>query len=224
MSLLNACTGLLRRDLTLALRSPGQVVQPLAFFVMVASLFPMGVTPEREALSTMAGGVIWVGALLSVLLSLNALFKNDQDDGALDQLLLSPHPLPILVLTKVLAHWLTTGFCLTLMAPVLAIMLHLPKDGFAVLLLTLLLGTPTLNAVGAIGAALTVRVQQAGVLLTLLALPLYIPVLLLATGAINAAVEGLPFAGHLLWMAALLVLSASLAPFAIAAALRAIND
>ncbi|WP_051789549.1 heme exporter protein CcmB [Endozoicomonas montiporae] len=215
---------LLKRDLTLALRSPGQTLNPMAFYLMVASLFPMGITPNPQTLAQLAGGIVWIGALLAVLLSLDSLFKSDSDDGSLDQLLLSPHPLPLLVLAKVTAHWLTTGVALIVMAPVLALMLHLPAHAFSALCLSLLLGTPLMSLVGAIGAALTVKVQRGGVLLTLLSMPLYIPVLIFGTGAVRAAMDGLPYFGHLLWLAALLVLALCLAPLAIAASLRILVD
>lgn len=220
----SACLALIRRDLTLTFRSPGQAINPMAFFLMVATLFPLGIAPDREVLSELAAGVIWIGALLAVLLSLDSLFKSDQDDGALDQLLMSPHPLPLLVLAKVFSHWLTSGFCLTLMAPLLAIMLHLPSEAFSPLMMTLLLGTPVLSLAGAIGAALTVKVQRGGVLLTLLSLPLYIPVLIFATGAVNAAMQNMPYTGHILWLSVFLILGVCLAPLAIAGALRVINE
>ncbi len=219
-----ACMALIRRDLTLAFRSPGQVANPMAFLLMMASLFPLGIAPNREVLAELAGGIIWIGALLAVLLSLDSLFKSDQDDGALDQLLMSPHPLPLLVLAKVFTHWLTSGFCLLLMVPLLSVMLHLPGQAFFALLLTLLLGTPVLSLSGAIGAALTVRIQRGGVLLTLLALPLYIPVLIFATGAVEAAAQNMPYTGHILWLLVFLLLGICLAPLAIAGALRVIAD
>ena len=219
-----AFVALVRRDLTLAFRTPGQTLNPVAFYLMVASLFPMGISPQREMLSQLAGGVVWIGALLAVLLSLDSLFKSDQDDGSLEQLLLSPHPLPLLVLAKVLAHWLTTGVALILMAPLLGLMLHLPAQAFPALILSLLVGTPLMSLTGAIGAALTVRIQRGGVLLTLLTLPLYIPILIFGTGAVQNAMVGMPYTGHLLWMSALLVLGLCLAPLAIAGALRVVVD
>ncbi|MET4694526.1 heme exporter protein CcmB [Endozoicomonas lisbonensis] len=215
---------LIRRDLTLAFRTPGQTLNPVAFYLMVASLFPMGIAPQKEVLSQLAGGIVWIGALLAVLLSLDSLFKSDHDDGSLEQLLLSPHPLPLLVLAKVVAHWLTTGVALLLMAPVLGLMLHLPAQAFPALFLTLLIGTPLMSLTGAIGAALTVRVQRGGVLLTLLSLPLYIPTLIFGTGAIQNAMAGMPYTGHLLWMGALLMAGLCLAPLAIAGALRVVVD
>lgn len=224
MNGLSACLALIHRDLTLAFRSPGQTINPMAFFLMVASLFPLGIAPNQQVLAGMAAGIIWIGALLAVLLSLDGLFKSDQDDGALDQLLMSPHPLPLLVLARVFSHWLTSGFCLMLMTPLLAVMLHLPPEVFSALMITLLLGTPVLSLTGAIGAALTVRVQRAGVLLTLLSLPLYIPVLVFATGAIDAALHNMPYVGHVLWLSVFLILGLCLAPLAIAGALRVINE
>ncbi len=219
-----AMMGLIRRDLKLAFRTPGQSLNPVVFYLMVASLFPLGIAPERETLSQLAGGIVWIGALLAVLLSLDSLFKGDNDDGSLDQLLLSPHPLPLLVLGKVIAHWLTTGVALIVMAPVLALMLHLPERAFPALMASLLLGTPLMSLAGGIGAALTVRVQRSGVLITLLSLPLYIPVLIFGTGAVQSAVDGMGYAGHLLWLGAFLVMGLCLAPIAIAAALRIVVD
>ena len=191
---------------------------------MVASLFPLGIAPEKELLSQLAGGIVWIGALLSVLLSLDSLFRSDQEDGSLDQLLLSPHPLPLLSLAKIVAHWLTTGLALIIMAPVLALMLHLPYEAFPALMFSLLLGTPLMSLAGGIGAALTVRVQRGGVLLTLLSLPLYIPVLIFGTGAVQSAADGMGYTGHLLWMGALLMMGLCLAPIAIAASLRIVAD
>ncbi|MGB0360934.1 MAG: heme exporter protein CcmB [Endozoicomonas sp.] len=219
-----ACLALVKRDLTLAFRAPGQLLNPMVFFLMVASLFPLGIAPDRDVLSHLAPGIIWIGALLSVLMSINSLFKGDLDDGSLDQLLMSPHPLPILVLTKVFSHWLVSGFCLTVMAPLLAVMLYLPYDAILPLVFTLLLGTPVLSLAGAIAAALTVRIQSGGILLTLLSLPLYIPVLIFGTGAVNAAAQGMPWNGHALWLCVFLLSGMGLAPLATAGALRVINE
>ncbi len=223
-SLRRAFFELLKKELKGVIRSPGQAINPLFFFLMVATLFPLGISPESHTLSLISGGVIWVGALLSVLLSLDGLFKSDQRDGSLEQLLLSPHSLPVLVLAKVLAHWLTTGFLLTLVAPLSGIMLFLPPEALGVMVFSLLLGTPLLSLAGAISAALTVRIQQGGVLMTLISLPLYIPVLIFGTGSIQAAADGLPYNGHLLWLTTFLVLGLCLAPLAIAGALRLVVD
>jgi len=213
-------TATVRREFLLSFRRKSDLANPLIFFVMVATLFPLGVSPEPDFLAQLAPGVIWVAALLATLLSMDALFRSDYEDGSLEQLLLSPQPLFVLVLAKVAAHWCMTGLALTLMAPLLALMLFLPADGMAGLLLSLLLGTPTLSLVGAIGAALTVGLKKGGVLISLLVLPLYIPVLIFGTGAVQAAVTGLPLAGYLALLGALLALALVLAPVAIAAALR----
>ncbi|MGH8355519.1 MAG: heme exporter protein CcmB, partial [Pseudomonas sp.] len=164
-------------------------------------------------------GLVWVAALLAVLLSLDGLFRSDFEDGSLEQWVLSPHPLPLLVLAKVLAHWLFSGLALVLLAPLLALMLGLPARCLPVLLLSLLLGTPVLSLLGAVGAALTVGLKRGGLLLALLILPLYIPVLILGSGALQAALQGLPAAGYLLWLASLTALAVTLTPFAIAAGL-----
>ncbi|KAA0874765.1 heme exporter protein CcmB [Nitrincola tapanii] len=208
------------RELNLALRRRSDLINPLVFFLMVATLFPLGVSPEPSVLSTLAPGVVWVAALLATLLSLDSLFRSDFDDGSLEQMLLSPQPLFVVVLGKVLAHWLLTGLPLTLMAPLLAVMLFLPAEGMWGLMLSLLLGTPTLSLIGAIGAALTVGLRKGGVLLSLLVLPLYIPVLIFGTAAVEAAVTGLPLGGFLALLGALLAAGLALSPLAIAAGLR----
>lgn len=210
----------LKRELRLALRRRSDLVNPLIFFLMVATLFPLGVSPEPSVLATLAPGVVWVAALLSTLLAMDSLFRSDYEDGSLEQILLSPQPLFVVVFGKVLAHWMMTGLPLTLMAPLIGVMLFLPAEGMGGLVLSLLIGTPTLSLVGAIGAALTVGLRKGGVLISLLVLPLYIPVLIFGTAAVEAAVTGLPVAGHLALLGALLALGAALAPLAIAAALR----
>ena len=210
----------LKRELQLALRRRSDLVNPLIFFLMVATLFPLGVSPEPTILATLAPGVVWVAALLSTLLAMDSMFRSDYEDGSLEQILLSPQPLFVVVLGKVLAHWMMTGLPLTLMAPLIAVMLFLPAEGMSGLMLSLLIGTPTLSLVGAIGAALTVGLRKGGVLISLLVLPLYIPVLIFGTAAVEAAVTSLPLAGHLALLGALLALGVALAPIAIAAALR----
>ncbi len=187
---------------------------------MVATLFPLGVSPEPTLLAILAPGVVWVAALLATLLAMDSLFRSDFEDGSLEQILLSPQPLFVVVLGKVLAHWMMTGLPLTLMAPLLGVMLFLPAEGMQGLMLSLLIGTPTLSLVGAIGAALTVALRKGGVLISLLVLPLYIPVLIFGTAAVEAALTGLPVGGHLALLGALLALGLALAPLAIAAALR----
>jgi heme exporter protein B len=215
-----AFLALFRRDLTLAFRHRAEMANPLLFFVIVVTLFPMGITPEARILETIAPGVIWVAALLAAMLSLDTLFRSDFEDGALEQILLSPHPAAVLVLAKVLAHWLVTGLPLILVAPLLGVLLALPGEAMWVLVATLALGTPVLSLVGAIGTALTVGLRRGGVLLSLLVLPLYIPVLIFGSNAVGTAADGLPVAGQLYFLGALLVLSLTLAPLAIAAALR----
>jgi len=211
---------MLKRDLLLALRHRGDLANPLLFFLIVTTLFPLGVGPETRLLQSLAPGVIWVAALLATLLSLDRLFRSDFEDGALEQMLLSAHPVTVLVLAKVLAHWLVTGLPLLLMAPILALLLALPGDALGTLLATLALGTPVLSLVGAIGVALTVGLERGGPLLSLLVLPLYMPVLIFGAHAVDAAAAGLPSAGPLYVLGAMLLLAASLAPLATAAALR----
>jgi len=210
----------LRRDLALAFRHRSELANPLLFFVLVTSLFPIAVSPEPTLLRALAPGVIWVAALLATLLSLDAMFRSDFDDGTLEQLLLSPTPLPLLVLGKIAAHWLVTGLPLIVVAPLLAATLALPAAPAAALVVTLSLGTPTLSLVGAVGVALTVGLRKGGALLALVVLPLYVPVLVFGTTAVEAAAAGLPITGHLYVLGALLALAASLAPLAAAAALR----
>jgi heme exporter protein B len=209
-----------KRDMVLAFRRKSELVNPLIFFLIVASLFPIGVSPEPNFLSQLAPGLLWVAALLATLLSMESLFKSDFEDGSLEQLLLSPQPLFLIVLSKVAAHWLMSGLALTLIAPLLGVMLFLPSEGMPGLMLSLLLGTPTLSLIGAIGAALTVGLRRGGVLISLLVLPLYIPVLIFGSSAVQAAVTGLPLSGYLALLGALLALALALAPIAAGAALR----
>ena len=209
-----------RRDLLLAGRRRSEVVNPLLFTVIVISLFPLAISPAPETLRLIAPGIIWVVALLSVLLTLESMFRGDFDDGSLEQLLVSPHPLSLLVGAKVTAHWLVTGLPLILVSPLLGALTHLDAATIGVLAASLALGTPVLSFVGAIGVALTVGLRRGGALLSLLVLPLYIPVLIFGTNAVSAAMDGLPFNGQLLMLAAFLLLSLALAPFAAAASLR----
>jgi len=213
-------TTVLVRDIVAALRHPSDLVNPLIFFVIVVTLFPLAVSPEREFLADAAPGVLWVAALLATLLSLDMLFQADFQDGTLEQLLLSPHPLYIAILAKVSGHWLLSGLPLTLLSPLLALMLFLPLSALPALMLTLLLGTPVLSFIGAVGSALTVGLRKGGLLLSLLVLPLYIPVLIFSAGAIKAATIGLPIVGHLALLGAILAAALVLAPLAIAAGLR----
>ncbi|GAA3715123.1 heme exporter protein CcmB [Oceanisphaera sediminis] len=213
-------TGVLRRELVSALRRRADILNPLWFFVIVITLFPLGIGPEPTLLARIAPGIVWVAALLSSLLALERLFRDDFIDGTLEQLMLMPCPLGVLVLAKVMAHWLLTGLPLLLLSPLVAVLLSLDMVGFQAVFLTLLLGTPILSLLGAIGVALTVGIGKGGVLLSLLTLPLYIPVLIFATSAIEAASLGVPYDGQLAILAAMLVGSMTLAPFAIASALR----
>ena len=215
----NVFTQLLARETRLLFRRPAELANPLVFFAIVTALFPLAVGPESQLLQTLSPGLLWVAALLAVLLSLDGLFRSDFEDGSLEQWVLSPHPLPVLVLAKVLAHWLFSGLALVMLAPLLALMLGLPARCLPVLLLSLLLGTPVLSLLGAVGAALTVGLKRGGLLLALLILPLYIPVLILGSGALQASLQGLPADGQLLWMASLAVLAVTLSPFAVAAGL-----
>ncbi|MFO1418647.1 MAG: heme exporter protein CcmB [Methylotetracoccus sp.] len=216
----DAFLALLRRDLALSFRHRGELANPLIFFLMIVTLFPLGVSPDPELLRHIAPGVIWIAALLSAMFSLESLFRSDFDDGALEHLLLSPHPLPVLVLAKVIAHWLVSGLPMLLLSPLLALLLAMPAPSILALIATLALGTPLLSLIGAIGVALTVGLRRGGLLLTVLVLPLYVPVLIFATGAVSAAGAGLPIDGQIYLLAALLTLALTLAPFAIGAALR----
>jgi heme exporter protein B len=210
----------LRRDLRQALRRRSELINPLVFFALVITLFPLGISPDKALLATLAPGLLWVAALLATLLSLEGLFRQDLDDGSLEQLLLTPQPLPLLVLAKVAGHWLLTGLPLALMAPLLGVMLGLPSGAFGVLIASLALGSLSLSLIGAIGAALTVGLRRGGVLLSLIILPLYIPVLIFGAGAVQSAVTGMPSAAHLAMLGAMLALALLLAPLAIAAGLR----
>jgi heme exporter protein B len=210
----------LTRELQIALRSPGNMLNPLMFFIIAVSLFPLGGGADPEWLGRIAPGVLWVTALLAVMLSMESLFRSDYEDGTLEQLLLSPQPLYFQLLMKIFGHWLVTGLPLVVVAPVLAYMLALPAEGYAPLLWGLLLGTPTLNFIGAIGAALTVGLARSGLLLAVLVLPLSIPVLVFGAGMVETTLNGLPVAGIAAVLGALLVLALTLSPLAIAAALR----
>jgi len=219
-SLTRAFALLLKRDLTLAVRHRAEMVNPLLFFILVTSLFPLGVGANPNLLQAIGPGVIWVAALLAALLSLDNIFRSDFEDGTLEQFLLSSHPVSILVLAKVTAHWLVTGLPLLLVSPLLGVLLGLSGDGIRILMLTLLLGTPVLSLLGAVGVALTVGLRKGGMILSLLVLPLYVPLLIFAASAVDTAAAGLPVSAHLLFISALLVLALSLSPPATAAALR----
>ena len=208
------------RDMLLALRQRADVANTLLFFLVVVTMVPLGVGPEINTLRTIAPGVVWVAALLAAILSLNRLFAADYADGTLEQMVLSGEPLPVVVLAKTLAHWLTTGVPITVMAVLLGVMFDLPADAIGVLVASLVLGTPALSLIGAVGAALTLGLRGGGVLITLLVLPLYVPVLIFGAGAVEAVAGGLVPRGQMLLLGALSIAATVLAPWAIAAALR----
>ncbi|MEH6587889.1 MAG: heme exporter protein CcmB [Halioglobus sp.] len=214
------CSRLLRRQLVLAVRRPIEIGNPLLFFAMVVALFPLGLGPAPDTLADFAPGILWIIALLSNLLTSDGVFRSDFDDGSLEQLLLSPQPLYLSVLAYIGAHWLTTGLLLALASPVFAVMLNLPTQGIVALFLSLLLGTAVLSLVGAIGAALTVGLKRGGMLISLLILPLYMPVLIFGSAAVKAAVDGAPAGPFLAILGAMLSLAIALAPIATAAGLR----
>lgn len=222
--ILAAFVAITRRDLSLAWKRPGDVLNPLFFFAMVCTLFPLAVGPSAEQLQLNGPGVLWVAALLATLLSLNALFVSDHEDGSLDQLLVSPQPLPVLALGKSLAHWLTSGLPLVLISPLLAMTYRMPIDVMGVLMLTLLLGTICLSLLGSIGAALTVGLNRGTALLSLLILPLAMPVLLLGANTVSLAAGNEVYATGIWALAAYAVAALSLAPYATAAALRISNE
>ena len=208
------------RDLLLAMRNRSDILTTVFFFIIAISLFPLGIGPELDTLREIAPGVFWVAALLASMLALERLFAIDYADGTLEQLLLTPEPTTILVLAKVLAHWLITGVPLVLLSPLLGLQYDLSSEAIQALMLTLLLGTPSLSLIGAIGAALTLGLRGGGVLVSLLVLPLYIPVLIFGAGAVEATVSGLGGAGHVSMLGAIFLLSLVLAPLATVAALR----
>jgi len=216
----SAFTTLLKRDLTLAMRRRSDWLNPLVFFVIVVTLFPLGVGPDGSLLAEIAPGVIWVAALLATLLALDGLFRDDYIDGSLEQLLLSPQPLTILVLAKTLAHWMISGLPLVLLSPLLALLMQLPVRALPALLASLVLGTLSLSLIGAIGAALTVGLKRGSVLLALLVLPLFIPILIFGSSCVAAAATGFETSAQLSLLAGLFFLALALAPWAAAAALR----
>lgn len=214
----------LKRDLLLAGRHPGDWINPLVFFLIAITLVPLGVGPEAELLAVLAPGILWVMALLATLLSLDGLFRSDFDDGALEQCLVSPSLLYLTVLAKVLAHWLVTGLPLTLMSPLLGLMLALPEGGYGVLCLSLMIGTITMSLIGSVGAALTVSLRRGGLLLSLIVMPLYVPVLIFGASAVNDAALGNEVGVALAVLGTFGAMAAVLAPFAAAAALRICVD
>ena len=209
-----------KRELRLALRKGAEIINPLWFFLIVITLFPLGIGPEPQMLAGIAPGVVWVAALLSSLLAMERLFRDDWQDGSLEQLMLLPLPLPAMVVAKVTAHWVVTGLPLIVLSPLAALLLGLDLRSAVTLALTLLLGTPTLSFLGATGVGLTVGLRRGGVLLSLLVLPLTVPLLIFATAAVEAAAMHLAVNGYLAILGAFLAASMTLSPFATAAALR----
>jgi len=209
-----------RRDLTLAFRHKGEMMNPLVFFLIAISMIPLGLGPEKALLMRIAPGIIWVMALLATLLSLDSLFRSDFDDGTLEQLLISPHPLYLNVLAKVLAFWLATGLPLTLLSPLLGVMLSLPTGAFIALCSSLLIGTAAMSLIGAVGAALTVGLRKGGLLISLIVMPLYVPVLIFGASAVSDAALGQTYNMQLAVLGAILAMALLLAPLAVAGALR----
>ena len=219
-SLAASFLALLRRDLLLAFRRRTELLFPVAFLLVVVSLFPLGIGPGPALLARIAPGVIWIAALLATVISLDGLFRSDFEDGTLEQFILSGHPLTLIVLVKIVAHWLVAGLPLVLLSPLLALWMNLPTESLGVLILTLALGTPILSLIGSIGVGLTLSLKRGGQLLSLLVFPLYVPILILATAAVMAVSDGLPYGAFLGLLTAGLVISVTLAPFAAAAALK----
>jgi heme exporter protein B len=217
---MNRFVAMVRRDLKLSMRQGMDNVMVIMFFVLAVILFPFGVGPEPGILARIGAGVIWVAALLAAMLSLERLFQTDFEDGSLELLALQPLALEITVLAKITVHWLTTGLALIAATPLLAIFMNVPADGFWMLVLTLAVGTPSLSLIGAIGAALILGSRRGGVLLSLLVLPLYIPVLIFGVSAVDAAIAGFPIKSHLMILSGLLVASLALCPWAGAGAIR----
>ena len=215
-----ACVALMRRDFKLIWRRRGDALNPLLFAIIVVALFPLALGPETALLARIAAGTILVAVLLAMLLSLDTLFRSDLDDGSLEQLVLSPHPLALLLACKIFVHWLTTALPLLAVSPLLAQLLHMPPDVLSVLLAALALSTPLLSLIGAVCVALTVGMRRSGMLLALLVLPLIMPVLIFGAGACDAVQMGLAYSAPLLWLSAWLVIALVAAPLAAAAALK----
>jgi heme exporter protein B len=219
-TLAGAVLATLRRDLLIAYKRKNDLFNPFMFFVLVATLFPIGISPEPEVLGEISAGVLWISALLASLLAMDNLFRADFEDGSLELLMLSPHPLYFLVLAKNVAHWLVSGLPVVLVSPLIAYMLNFPEGAYSTLLLTLLLGTPVLSLLGSIGVALTVGLGSRGLILAVITLPLSVPVLIAGTLTVSQTLEGASLSGYLAIMGAMLVAAFTLAPLASAAALR----
>lgn len=222
--LFSVATALFVRDIRLAARRSTDVLNPLVFFVIVVSLFPLGVGPEPNQLQLMAPGVIWVAALLATMISLDRLFSHDYETGSLEQIVLAPQPLTLIIFAKIAAHWTLTGLPLVILMPLVAMQMNMTGEMIYISFLTLIIGTPILSLIGAIGAALTIGLRGGGVLVSLLVLPLYTPVLIFGAGAISTSAQGFSPDAHLSLLGALLALSLTFAPFAAAAAVRVSLD
>ncbi|HUD97476.1 MAG TPA: heme exporter protein CcmB [Woeseiaceae bacterium] len=223
-TLMQGLAAIVRREVLLAWKRPGDVLNPIFFFVIVSSLFPLALGPDAEQLRLLGPGVVWVAALLATLLSLNSLFLSDFEDGSLEQLLLSPQPLPLLALAKSIAHWLTGGLPLVMVAPLIAISFQMSEETLRAMLLTLTLGTVSLSLLGSIGAALTIGLNRGNALLSLLILPLAVPVLIFGTRSVSLSAAGDAYGAGVYFLGAYCMLAVSLAPFATAAALRISNE
>ena len=219
-TLAGAVVATLRRDLLIAYKRKNDLFNPFMFFVLVATLFPIGISPEPEALGEISAGVLWISALLASLLAMDNLFRADFEDGSLELLMLSPHPLYFLVLAKNIAHWLVSGLPIVLVSPLIAYMLNFPEGAYSTLVLTLLFGTPVLSLLGSIGVALTVGLGSRGLILAVITLPMSVPVLIAGTLTVSQTLEGASLSGYLAIMGAMLVAALTLAPLASAAALR----
>lgn len=222
--MLNVLLTVIHRDLLVAFRRRAELMNPVLFYAIVVTLFPLGVSPDVSFLSKLAPGVVWVTALLAALISVERIFKQDFEDGSIEQLFLSPYPVSLLIFGKVVAHWIITGVPMLGIVPIMAMLLHIPGQVLPVLWISLLIGTPILSLVGAIGAALTVGLGGGGMLIGLLVLPLYIPVLIFASSAVSAAIDGQAVSGQLAMLGAGLILALILAPLAISASLKVSMD
>lgn len=217
---MNGVLAIMSRELRLAVRQSSDSMMVIAFFVIAVVLFPFGVGPEPQMLARIGPGVIWVAALLAAMLSMERMFQADYEDGSLELLALTPVPLELTVLAKVLSHWLTTGLPLIIVSPLLAIMMNIPSEGWGVLILSLALGTPTLSLIGAVGAGLILGARRGGVLLSLLVLPLFIPILIFGVGSVEMVLNGLETKAHMLLLGGIFLGSLALTPWATAAAVR----
>ncbi|MDH5737787.1 MAG: heme exporter protein CcmB [Gammaproteobacteria bacterium] len=210
----------IRREMLLAFRNPFEYLNPIIFFVIVISLFPLGVSPAPDDLLAIAPGIFWVAALLATLLSLEQLFRSDFEDGSLEQMLVGRQPMLLIIMAKITSHWMLTGIPLLCISPLLGLMLYLPPGGIEALMVSLLVATPILSLFGAVGSSLVVGLNRGGLLISILILPVYVPVLILATAMVKTGIEGGNYAGHIYWLSALLALSLAMAPVATLAGVR----